>query len=176
METGKYVNLILEAKESEKALVNILTLFKPLIKSYTKKLFFMEKEDAEQELCMAIIQAVREIPRCETEGQSITYLQNAIRYKYVYLCKRNIQKDAVEEEYCSDKCETIKFIENYDDIEVKYDLELEKAKLSVRHQKIFEYILEGNSDQEISEKMGISRQYINRVKKTFIQCLKKNDK
>lgn len=38
-----------------------------------------------------------------------------------------------------------------------------------RNQKdILDYILLGYSDREISDKLGISRQYINRIKKSFI--------
>ena len=62
MEKG-FTSLVKESKSNSISMSELLVRLKPLIKSYTKKLFFMEKEDAEQEILLAIIKAVKSIPK-----------------------------------------------------------------------------------------------------------------
>lgn len=164
---AEFVKLIQRAKTDDDKMMEILNKLSPLRNKYVKKLFFLEKEDAEQEINMAIIEAIKGIKKSETDGQCLLYIKNAVKFKYVYLCKKNIY-------HCQEECyEGIEndslymYIEMYEDIELMFDIEKEKEKLSSKQKKIFEYIIEGYSDMEISKRMGISRQYINRVKKDF---------
>lgn len=96
------------------------------------------------------------------------YLKNAAGFKYSYLCRKNIERQKYEEPY-SDKCEMeIVFKEKgYHNMELKADWKIQFNKMSIKKQKIFTYLFLGYSDQEIAEKMGMSRQYINRIKKSW---------
>lgn len=161
----EFVKLIQTAKNDDNKMMEILNKLSPLRNKYVKKLFFLERSDAEQEINIAIIEAIKGIKKSETDGQCLTYINNAVRFKYAYLCKKNLYR-CKEESYEEIENDSI-FVEKYGDIEFKFDLEVKKKKLSLKQQKIFEYIIEGYSDKEIARKMGISRQYINRVKKRF---------
>lgn len=163
----EFIKLIQSAKTDDNKMMEILNKLSPLRNKYVKKLFFLERCDAEQEINVAIIEAVKGIKKSETDGQCLSYINNAVKFKYIYLCKKNIY-------HCQEECyEVIEndslyvYVEKYEDIEFKIDMEIEKEKLSTNQKKILEYIIAGYSDREISKRMGISRQYINRVKKDF---------
>lgn len=92
-------NIILEAKSNEDKILDIIKIMNPLIKTYVNKLFFLEKEDAEQEILEAIIIAIHEIHECNNSGQAFVYLQNAIKFRYYALCKSNITMQLTEEKF-----------------------------------------------------------------------------
>lgn len=170
MEKNEFAKRVKWAKENPDALMEIIELLRPLVKSYLRKLFFIERADAEQELHLAIIEAIRGIQKCETDGQCLTYINNAVKYKYSYLCKKNSKRESLEDPYEKD-VDQKPIIEDYDEVETIYDWKLKMSHLSQRKQKIFNYLAEGYSNQEIAEKMGVSRQYINRLKKEFKQLM-----
>ena len=64
MEEQEYAKLINSAKHSEESLMQVIIKMKPLINAYAKKMFFMDLSDAEQEMTLAVIEAVRGIPIC----------------------------------------------------------------------------------------------------------------
>lgn len=169
MENNNFAKLINKAKEDKDSLMQLINKMQPLIKSYIRKLFFMEPEDAEQELTLAIIEAVRGIPSCDTDGQCMSYIRNAVRFKFAHLCKKNIRKESIETPFEKILDDELSFIEIYDDIEIQYDIE--KLTISKKQQKILRFLLLGNSDREIADKMGISRQYVNRIKKKILNEL-----
>lgn len=123
MKNGKYTDLILKAKKDEKELQRLLSLFEPLIKAYSKKLFFMEMEDARQEILLALIEAIQRIGECKSDGQCLTYINNAVKYKYASLCRQSIRKKEAEEAYTRESQIKTAFHEKYGDIETMYDLE-----------------------------------------------------
>ena len=79
--------------------MDILIIMKPIINKYVKKIYFMDKEDAEQELNLAIIEAIQRISNCKYDGQCIVYIENAIKFKYAHLCKSNIRREEAEGKY-----------------------------------------------------------------------------
>ena len=93
MENTDYVKLVVEAKDNKAALEKLLELFNKTIRSHAKKMFFMEQEDAIQELSLALIYAIKTIPKCENSGEVISYLLNAIHFKYCYFCKNYFKKN-----------------------------------------------------------------------------------
>lgn len=168
MKEQRYAMLVKKAKKDTESQMRLLNQMKPLINMYSKKLFFLDSEDATQEICLAIIEAIINITECETDGQCITYINNAVKYRFARLCKRNIKKEKMEETYELNLKLAI-YNEKYGDIETIYDWTDKIKKLSNKQKKIFNYLIEGYTDYEIAKKMGMSRQYINRVKKQF--CL-----
>lgn len=166
MEEQKYAKLIKLAKQSEEALLQVIMKMEPLIKSYAKRMFFLERSDAEQEMTLAIIEAVKSIPICEKDGQCLAYIKNAVHFKFSYLCKKNLKKETKESPYENvDENEQI-YVEKYREIEILYDLE--NLPISKRQKDILTYIINGYSDREIAEKMSLSRQYVNRIKKEIL--------
>lgn len=162
-----FAETIILAKENPDAMMHLLELLNPLIKSYAKKMFFLEQEDAQQEIIIAIIEAVKGISKCESDGQCLAYINNAVKFLFAHLCKRNIKKQAVESINEKDLSQAA-YYEKYEDIEMKYDIQVKKQSLTKNQKNILNYILLGYSDREISDKLGISRQYINRIKKSFV--------
>ncbi len=160
------VELVKGAKTDQQLLCQLIERFQPLINSYCKKLFFLERDDAKQELCMAIIESVKSIPYCETDGQCITYITNAMRFKYCFLCKKNIVKEKIEDLY-AEEIEEI-YEEDYRSVELRCDYEKILSVVPEKQQKILLYALEGYSDCQIAEKMRMSRQYVNRIKKKLV--------
>lgn len=168
----KITQLVAMAKVDSEAMLKLIERFEPLIKQYCQKLFFMETDDARQELSVAMIEAVNRISDCSTEGGCILYITNALKYKYISLCKRNIAKGNIEEQ-----CETV-LIENipsqcniYKDVEFMLDLENELYELSKKKRRIMSYVLQGYTDCQIAEIMLLSRQYINRIRREVSKLL-----
>ena len=99
MKAEKFANLVNKAKNNSEAVMEILKIMKPIINKYVKKIYFMDKEDAEQELNLAIIEAIQRISNCKYDGQCIVYIENAIKFKYAHLCKSNIRREEAEGKY-----------------------------------------------------------------------------
>ena len=150
------------------SLEKILTKMQPLVKKYIRKLYYMEKDDAAQELNLALIEAVHHIQKYENEAMCLTYLQKSVINKYFFLCKLNKTKHIYSE--FSEISDDIPYYQNFEDIELYNDMnELLKNK-NEKQNKIIKYVLLDNlSDSEISLKMGISRQYVNRIKKKILK-------
>ena len=117
MKKGKVAQLVNEAKVNQEKMNQLIREFDPLIKNYCKKLYFCEKEDAQQELTLAIIEAVRRMISCESEGGCIMYISNAVKYKYISLCKKNIIKENIEDVYSDVQLEQVnKEFDDYRDL------------------------------------------------------------
>lgn len=147
------------------AIMEIVGRMKPIINKYSNKLYFMEKQDAIQEFNMSIIEAIYKIRVYDNEAMCIKYIQNTIINKYNYLCKKNINS-LVD---FSDDIESISFDEKYYNIEFIMDFKLFLSNKSETYKKIAAYLVENLSDTEISNKMNLSRQYINRMRKAIIK-------
>jgi len=159
--------LVKQAKKDDLALMDVLDRLNPLIRSYTKKLFFLDKDDAKQEITLAIIEAVHFIENCSSEGCCINFLKNAVYFRYCSLCKHNIRKNSNEITISKDGFADEEYIENYEKIELDYDMQkkIKKLELNKIQMDTVKLVYEGLSDKEIALQLGISRQYINRIKK-----------
>ncbi|WP_349945596.1 hypothetical protein ABFV83_17245 [Lacrimispora sp. BS-2] len=162
-----FYKLVELSKNDSDAMMQLLEVMQPLIKSYKRKLFFLEAADAEQEMCLAIIEAVKNITECKTDGQCLTYLNNAVKFRFAYMCKRNLKKEEIEDSYKKDLDEGV-YLEKYKDIETFYDLQRKVTCMNEMQKKILNYLLLDYSDSEIAKKIGISRQYVNRIKKKLL--------
>lgn len=161
---GQYVELVLNAKKRNDSMLKLLERMNPLVKSYGKKMFFLDREDAEQEIILSIIEAVHFIRKCETDGQCLTYINNAAKFKYAELCKKNIKKE-IFEEWDDRELGKQTYIEKYNEVDARYDMTTRLCLLSKKQKNICRFLLLGYSDREIANHMKVSRQYVNRVKK-----------
>ena len=86
----KILELIKESKNGgEDSLLELIERFKPLIKKYTKQLYY---EDAEHDLIEHFIIIVNKIPSSiEHEAKAVKYIKTSIENEYIKLAKkRNI--------------------------------------------------------------------------------------
>lgn len=72
-------------------------------------------------------------------------------------------RERIENSYA--ECEEETYIEKFTDIEFQYDLNNALVQLPEKQQVIWGYVLADYSDSQIAEVMGMSRQYINRIRK-----------
>jgi RNA polymerase sigma factor (sigma-70 family) len=161
----KQIGLVKELN-NKKALEEIILEMQPLIRKYVRKLFFMEKEDASQELYIALIEAINHIKKYDNEVMCLSYLCKSIINKYNYLCKKNIKENALIDNFSELNEDIIHdFTENYNYIELNIFLDQFVENLNHKQRQIVNYFLKELSDTEISLKLGVSRQYVNRVRR-----------
>lgn len=167
MSERSFKEIVILAKDDPDVMMYLLERLNPLIRSYTKKMFFLEKEDAQQEIVIAIIEAVKGIVKCENDGQCLSYINNAVKFKFAHLCKQNIKK---KENESTDEMDLnqVAYFEKYADAEMECDIQMKKNFMTKKQKDILNYLLLEYSDKEISDRLGISRQYVNRIKKNFI--------
>ena len=168
MKAEKFANLVNNAKNNSEAVMEILKIMKPIINKYVKKIYFMDKEDAEQELNLAIIEAIQRISNCKYDGQCIVYIENAIKFKYAHLCKSNIRREEAEGKYVEELKEVL-VGETSLEVEKTIDFKSKVQQLSEKKKQILTYLYLGYTDNEIAKELGNSRQYINRVKKELFK-------
>lgn len=155
--------LLREAKYDPKKMEQLISLFSPLIKKYAGKLFYMDAEDAEQEMKLAFLIAVHSMSYYSSEGECLSYIRNGLYRRFCALCRGNYQnsEEATED---SKLCE-YGFTEKYDDVETFFDYEMLLANKPIVYSRIFRLLLAGYSDKEIGEILHCSKQYVNRIKK-----------
>lgn len=157
--------IISEIKHNKKGWDILFAYLQPLIQSYTKKLFFLDKDDAQQELYLSLIEAVQKMRHYNNDGECLIYLKNAVYYTYIHLCKRNLKNISTLSldctYYLSDSIQQCPF---YDDSIYYLDLMAQFNKLSPQKRQIIFRVLNGYRDDEIAQQLNISRQYVNRIK------------
>jgi RNA polymerase sigma factor (sigma-70 family) len=164
------IRLINEFHRTE-LLEPILIKMQPLVKKYIRKLYFMEKEDASQELNLALIEAIYHLKIYNNDAMSLTYLKKSVINKYNYLCKSNIKSVNKFNEF-EEISEDLPYIEKFNDIEFFIDANNLLKSKSDKQKYIIKYIFsEEFSDSEIASILGVSRQYINKIKKKIFKEL-----
>lgn len=152
------------------ALEKIIYKMQPLIKKYVKKLYFMEKEDAMQELNLALIETIYGIKNYDNEAMCLTYIQKSIANKFYFLYKQYMRTHNTIDDYAEIPDDIISYNDGYKTIELYIDIKKILNNKSTTHKRIILYIvLYGLSDYEISKKLNISRQYVNRIKKKILK-------
>lgn len=161
-------------KEDSKSILKIIECMYPAINRYSRQAYWENYEDMQQELILAVMEAVEKIETFEKEGAAVNFLVNAIRNRFYELYR--IYKNHLNELYsCPDDIENLcsHDFEQYKDIEFKADLEKMIQYHSPTQQKVAYYILGENiTDTEIAKHLQVSRQYVNRCKKRIFSALK----
>lgn len=167
--------LICEIKKDKEQFGLLLCKFQPLIRKYTKALYKDEEEDMYGEFIAALWEAVCNITFCNSEGQVVNYLATALRNKYFELYRKsrryNDHTIGIKEQELKNITSEDSTI---DDILIADELEKIRNKLDGNKKKIFELVfLKGYADLRVASELGISRQYVHRVKKYLIKVVKK---
>ena len=144
----EYKDLVIQAKNDSKYMQSLLCIMEPLVKSYAKKIFFLDWDDATQEL-------------------------NSVKYKFAHLCKRNLKKEKYECAYMDNEGDLQEsYRADYSSVELAFDLKNITLKMTSNQRDILKYLILGWSDSEIASFLHFSRQYVNREKKKIYQFLK----
>lgn len=166
--------LICEIKKDKEQFDLLLYRFQPLIKKYTRSLYKDDEEDVYAELSAALWEAVCNIEFYDDEGQTIKYLATAIRNKYFELYRKSrryndytvgIEEQALEEKKSEDNAVA--------DMLINDELQRISVRFKGKKKKIFYLIfMRGHTDMQVASELGISRQYVHRVKKELVMVIK----
>ena len=167
---NSFAQLVQSAKQDSVSMENVIAKMNPLLKKYSKKAFFLDKDDAYQELILELIEAVMRIDICKTDGECLIYLKNAIYYKFVHLCRDNAQNNTYIDSYATFPNDISADVESsiYDLI---IDLNAINLSLNPATKEIFNLICAEYSDSEIASITGYTRQYINKVRRKLRSVL-----
>lgn len=166
---GNICTLIKNAKQSKEGMSDAIQQFTPLINKYKKKLFFLDKDDAEQELRLAFIEAIYKMKYIHSDGECTVFIERALMNRVASLCSQNRKNDCLI--YTDDIGEynnSPKYERKYNDAEMLYDYQIFLKNAPEIYKKIFPLLLKGYSDAEIASITHYSKQYINRIKKKLM--------
>ena len=147
----------------------ILRRMSPLVRKYAGKIHCMEYEDALQELYIAVIESLKYLNPEHSEGKCVKYMETAVINRYYALCKRYLSMPETEdiENSAASLSAPSAYDESYLDI-TAYIQTLPEA--GNKREILSLYFYENLEDKEIAEHLGISRQYVNRIKKQLIRA------
>lgn len=86
----------------------------------------------------------------------------------MHICANKTLKKKENESTDEMDLNQVAYFEKYADAEMECDIQMKKNFMTKKQKDILNYLLLEYSDKEISDRLGISRQYVNRIKKNFI--------
>lgn len=144
----------------------------PLIKKYAGRTHFMEYADACQEYLLTLIEAVQKIKSYDTDRLFLAYAVKCIKNKFCTLYKEHCAEVPTESdtEILLEKNSNAYTEEGYRDIVLAIDLNaFIRGINSGKKQKIaILFLVFQKSDSEIASMLGVSRQYVNRVRRELL--------
>lgn len=149
----------------------LLDMFRPLITSYARKLYYLEYEDSVQELSIALYEALLTMKDFSNEYACISYIQRSVINRFTKLYHKS--KETQQSQSICTTIDENKDLESYnlnpDECIFKIDLINFLKGKSCLEQTIISLLLQGYSDKEIGAITGYTPQYINRLKKRILQ-------
>ena len=171
-ETGKLSEKIRQIQKGNKEeIVEVINQSDPLIKKYQRILYKDAAEDVRAEMILALWEAVLRIKCIESEAQCVKYLMNALKNKFYELYRKSRHKNdnetrvdefiAIEKGYID---------KDYADITTEIDVKkfLQQYK-GMKYEIMYLIMVEHLSDIKIADRLGISRQYVNRQRRELQQ-------
>ena len=158
-------------KGYKKAILKLIKQFQPLVRKYSYLLYY---EDSQSELTLTFIETLYKIPidnpRFKQDQYIISYISKSIRNNYIHLSKKRNQLYYYESPINLDIAEDSYQINIGDKLYIKDLLSLltEREKEIINLKYFKEY-----SDIEISKKIGISRQAVNKTKNRALKKMRK---
>lgn len=147
----------------------IIEAMDPLIRATARRIYCMEYEDACQELRLALVQALPHLNREFEEGACVSYLQTVVRNQYNKICHRSLSRPL--EKSLDDDMETIKEGSiSADETFCEFKIYIESFPQNSKERKILTlFFYDGMNDTEIAQRVHLSRQYVNRLKKKLVR-------
>lgn len=170
----KISKLIYDIKKDKEKFGLLIEKFDPLIKKYVRLLYKDDKEDVYAELVAALWESVCNMEYYYDDGQITNYFIRALRNKFLELYRMSKKKhDNTSDIDEFDLNKIVGYVNAYDDLLILNDLNKMRHKLSNRKRKIFDLIFyKGYSDKEVATELGISRQYVHRVRCCINEIIK----
>ncbi|WP_026883216.1 sigma-70 family RNA polymerase sigma factor [Clostridium akagii] len=170
-------DIVIKAQNGDSnCMFNIIEKFLPLIKKYSRKLNY---DGADSDLMVSIIDIVKSIPvnkslRFEEDKYIVGYINTSIKHKYIHLLSINISILKAEGELYLDTFWNYEYKDNENAIDDHILLLNILDKLPLHQKNIIKEIFFYNfSEVELSEKLNVSRQAINRTKNRALKNLRK---
>lgn len=141
--------------------VQIVEKMRPAIRNYAVRLYRWDQEDAEQELILALLEGIRKMQYVHSEGECIRFCHACICHAYVGIVRKEKQEVRLAEKYMP-----AGISRDFSEDSVFY-LDVEKILLSLKGRKraIMEnLILYGKNEKETAEIVGVSHQYVSKIK------------
>lgn len=173
--TTKDIAVLIENTLKDKnefgALLKRLT---PLINKYVGSLYKDEPEEIRAEMVLALWEAVTKIKYYDNDGKCLAYLSRALRNKFLELYRKSkIKHDFYISGIPEETLEQEDFKNRFDEMIFKEDIKKLLSDYSEKKRQIFnDIIFEDKSDTYIAKKYGLTRQYVNRLRKKFFEELK----
>lgn len=176
-----YENIVLCQNGNKNAMEYVIKKFEGLINkskmSFPQNIYFnsYDVEDNKQDLILSLINIVNKIPMdnsgFKNEGCLVNYIYKALlnSRKDMYINK-NIKRNVIENKYLSS---VVEFKDNYfvEDIEIEDMLKY----LTEKEKRVIKYkFINDNSEAEIAEILGITRQTVNKIKNNALRKLRAN--
>ena len=172
---GELSKTLAEIKEDKGKFYLILDKFKPVKKKYTNLLYKDEQEDMYAEMELALWEAVCKIQFYDNDGQIVNYMNIALHNKFLELYKssRNYHDHRGDGDVYEEGLAKAHSMEKgYSTVRIQVDMESLFQELPETKRRIGKLILkEELSDIEISQRMGLSRQYVNRVRRELYHLI-----
>lgn len=173
---GEIARIITNIREGDKEqFVDLLERFEPLIKKYMKYLYKDEPEDVRAELSCALWEAVLRMGYIEQEGQIVNYLQRALFNRYLELYRGSRKKNDHEMQAEDSSLMNMQVIGNeFDEVIIKDFKNSILSRYSGKKKMVYRLMLiDELSDMEIAIKYGMSRQYVNRLRRELKSYMEK---
>lgn len=160
-----------ENKTTEAAMMEIITIFTPLIKKYSRKLLY---DGAESDLIILILKLIRYYPIPEEEvdiedKDIIAYIHTSVKHEYIRLSKKYYAIVNMETELN----EKVYYIPQYDNVENVLIVNELLDKLPYIQKTILkELFFMGYTQTDLAKKLNISRKAVNKNKFKALNKLK----
>lgn len=170
---GEFTSIIDLIKKDKNKFYIIQEKMKPLMDKYCRIMYKDDVEDIRSELTLALWEAINKISSYDNDAQVITYLKNALINKFHELYRNSRKQNDNETLLSDDYLFNVNGITNdYKNTITDIDIHSFINQFTGQKRKVFIYIIIYElSDSEISEIMGISRQYINRMRRNLRKLL-----
>lgn len=157
---------------NKEILVEIINKFNPILKKYSYEFLYFD-EDTYSELVILLIELLNKmnIDNFKFDGEVISYLSKTIKNGYIDIVRK--ESKSIEPIFLDDMELTLKSVDQYEILfgNLNYDKIIEK--LSEREKYVTnELFKNGKTEVEVARALNVSKQYINKTKKSVLHKLK----
>ena len=79
-----------QTQHCEESFSLLLARFQPLITKYTRRLYYLDPEDSQQELRLAVYEAINNMTQLDNEYACISYINKSIYHKFCKLYSASV--------------------------------------------------------------------------------------
>lgn len=174
---GAFTEIVKAVNEDEERFSLIIEKMRPKINMLKYSLFKDDVEDSEAELIEALWKAYKKMEYLETDGQLVSYFEQALimRFKELYRKSRQYHDNETSTSWDEDSGVYNKDFTEEDgyelaDLRNNIDMIIE-SQCGIRKTILRMIVYDLLSDTEISKKLYVSRQYVNRVRRFLKELL-----